>query len=455
MSLDWQAFCPRLVNLLLDTVFVVDEHGTIVFVSEACEQLLGYSAEEMTGTKVLSYLHPDDIHRTRAAAERVMSGQPHIDFENRYLHRSGRVVHILWSARWYGEDRLRIAVARDVTAQRRSEKTRDALYRISEAAHEAPTIRALCDGVRCLIAELFPGSDFYLVLKDPQSGGFWSPDWLSATGDGWTEQVLSPDTALAEIITVGGPRMAALDGRRPGAGTPAIKAPGSANWLGVPMALGERLLGALAIETTVPHLFYDRADQDLLQFVATQVATVVERKRAEDRLRHLAHHDGLTNLTNRALFHDRLETALRSANRIENQIALLFLDLDGFKEINDTRGHEAGDRILVEVARRLEDSTRETDTVARMGGDEFTVLLTNVQDRGAVETAIAKVRELLAMPIDLDGERVYVSCSIGMALYPGDGVTANELLARADTDMYAGKRPDRKVQAAAQTDGPE
>ena len=190
-----------------------------------------------------------------------------------------------------------------------------------------------------------------------------------------------------------------------------------------------------------------------MQFVATQVATVVDRKRAEERLRFLAHHDGLTGLTNRALFYDRLETALRSANRHENRIALLFLDLDAFKEINDTRGHEAGDRILVEVARRLEEGTRDTDTVARMGGDEFTVLLTNIGDRNDVETAVRKLRELLTLPVDLGGESIRIACSIGVAMYPEDGTTAGELLGRADTNMYAGKRPDRKGQAPAHANG--
>lgn len=448
MKVDASALYPKLVDLLLDTVFAVDEHGAIVFVSKACEQLLGYTPEEMIGTRVLSYLHPDDLERTRAAAERVMSGQPHIDFENRYLHKDGHVVHILWSAHWYEEDRLRIAVARDVTALRRSNKTRDALYRISEAAHEAPTIRALCDGVRRLIGELFPESAFFLILKDPDTGTLRLPDWQTAAD--WTEQAATEGTALAEVTLAKRSLLATVDPALPGVG---VAGTDGANWLGVPMTSGDRLLGALVIETREQRSSYDQGDQDLLQFVATQVATVVDRKRAEERLRFLAHHDGLTGLTNRALFYDRLETALRSANRQENRIALLFLDLDGFKEINDTRGHETGDRILVEVARRLEDGTRDTDTVARMGGDEFTVLLTNIGDRSAVETAVSKLRELLALPVDLGGESIRINCSIGIAVYPEDGSTAGELLGRADTRMYAGKRPDRKGQAPVHAHG--
>lgn len=127
MTIDFKALYPKLINLLLDTVFVVDEFGQIVFVSDACEQLLGYSASEMTDTRILNYIHPDDLDRTLAAARSVMSGQSHTDFENRYLHKNGSVVHILWSARWSEQDRLRIAVARDVTALGQADQTRNAL----------------------------------------------------------------------------------------------------------------------------------------------------------------------------------------------------------------------------------------------------------------------------------------------------------------------------------------
>lgn len=154
----------------------------------------------------------------------------------------------------------------------------------------------------------------------------------------------------------------------------------------------------------------------------------------------MAHHDALTGLTNRSLFYDRLETALRSADRNEGRLALLYLDLNDFKKINDTRGHETGDQLLIETARRLEDCTRETDTVARMGGDEFTVLLTDVHGHHSVETAVAKIRELMALPMDLEGKAFHVSCSIGAALYPEDGVTARELLSKADANMYLSKR---------------
>lgn len=441
MPVDLKALYPKLVNLLLDPVFVVDEYGQIVFISEAGEQLLGYTAGEMTGTSILNYIHPDDLDRTRAAAQRVMSGQSHTDFENRYLHKDGSVVHILWSARWSEEDRLRIAVARDVTALRRANQTRDAMYRISEVAHGADSVRALCDGVRQVIKELFPEDDLYLALYDAAKGRLSIPDWYAdRSDDGWTDEPLQSGTALAEVIRAGQTVLAARDPEFRGLGIDSLAPSAPANWLGVPLISKETVLGALVIESRSQETRYREADQELLQFVATQVATVVERKHAEEHLRFIAHHDSLTGLTNRSLFYDRLETALRSASRNENGLALLYLDLNDFKPINDTRGHETGDQLLIQIARRLEGCTRETDTVARMGGDEFTVLLADIRDHTSLDTAVAKIREIMASPFELAGEAFHISCSIGTALYPEDGETARQLLSKADASMYVDKR---------------
>lgn len=441
MAVDVNALYPKLVHLLLDPVFVVDESGHIVFISETCEQLLGYTAAEMTGTPVLAYIHPSDLESTLAAASQVMGGQSQTHFENRYLHKDGGVVHIQWSARWSEGDRLRIAVARDVTALRRADQTKSALYRISEAAHSAGTLRALCDGVRDVISELFPGNDLYLVFYDDASEELSAPDWSSEQQDGWVAQPVKSGSALASVIFDGRPLLASRDQENPGFGLISPSQPEQTDWMGIPLIARDAALGALIVESKSNTTRYRDSDFDLLQFVATQVAIVVERKKADEALRFMAHHDSLTGLTNRALFYDRLETSLRSASRNNSRVALLYLDLNEFKSINDTRGHEAGDEVLREVARRLVSGTRQTDTIGRMGGDEFTVLLTEIPDSPLViETAIAKIRNILGAPIELAGQTFSITASIGAALYPEDGDTAQQLLIKADTNMYLNKQ---------------
>lgn len=440
MAVDLNALYPKLIHLLLDPVFVVDESGHIVFISEACEQLLGYTAEEMIGTPILNYIHPSDLEATLEVARQVMSGQSHTHFENRYLHKDGSVVHIQWSARWSGEDRLRIAVARDVTALRRADQTRNALYRISEAAHSAGTLRALCDGVREVIGELFPGDDLYLAFYDPVSERLSVPDWSSGQSEGWVGHPVESGSALASVIRDGHPLLASRDQNSQGLGRKSVSQPERADWMGIPLIARDSMLGALVVESKSNTTRYRDADCELLQFVATQVATVVERKKAEEELRFMAHHDSLTGLTNRSLFSDRLESALRSASRNQSGVALLYLDLNGFKRINDTWGHEAGDEVLREVARRLESGTRQTDTIGRMGGDEFTILLSDMPDSlAAVDVAVGKIRDILGAPIDFAGQTFRITASIGMALYPEDGDTAQQLLIKADANMYLNK----------------
>ncbi|WP_373183979.1 diguanylate cyclase domain-containing protein [Halomonas campaniensis] len=280
MPVDLQALYPKLVHLMLDTVFLVDRDNQIVFVSDACEALLGYRADELTGTTITNYMHPDDLAASLASITRVMNGQPHVDFRNRYLRKDGGIVHILWSARWYEEEGVRIGVARDVTALRQ----------------------------------------------------------------------------------------------------------------------------------------------------------------AEDELRYLAHHDALTGLTNRSLFYDRLDSALHAAHRHRSGLALLFLDLDDFKLINDAHGHAVGDRVICTVARRLEGCVRETDTVARMGGDEFTVLLTDIHSTDAVSRKVEQILAVLSEPLGGELHGIAPSCSIGVACYPADGEDADTLLSHADGDMYRIKR---------------
>jgi PAS domain S-box-containing protein len=116
MPVDLQALYPKLINLMLDTVFVIDAESRIIFVSDACESLLGYRAEELTGKTITDYMHPEDLEASLGSIRRVMDGQPHTDFRNRYVRKDGGIVHILWSARWYEEEGVRIGVARNVTA---------------------------------------------------------------------------------------------------------------------------------------------------------------------------------------------------------------------------------------------------------------------------------------------------------------------------------------------------
>lgn len=163
---------------------------------------------------------------------------------------------------------------------------------------------------------------------------------------------------------------------------------------------------------------------------------ISERKRAERTIKYQAHHDLLTGLPNRTLFEDHLNLALAQASRYSQMLSVMFLDLDRFKVVNDTLGHVMGDRLLRVVSHRLKDSLRKGDTLARIGGDEFLLLLPQVRSRLEVETVARKIIEALNSPFVIDGYEFFVGCSIGVAVFPDDGTTREALIKNADVAMY-------------------
>ncbi len=178
---------------------------------------------------------------------------------------------------------------------------------------------------------------------------------------------------------------------------------------------------------------------DIVHFLCVQ-QDVSEKKELERKIEYLAYHDVLTGLPNRSLLNDRMQQAISQAKRDQTEFSLLFIDLDGFKEVNDVQGHAAGDLLLKIVAERLRTCVREGDTVARLGGDEFMVLLRDVSDDEGVKHVAHKILDHIAQPCDLDGQQASVTASIGISCYPGDGVSVEKLMNAADEAMYTAKR---------------
>ena len=167
------------------------------------------------------------------------------------------------------------------------------------------------------------------------------------------------------------------------------------------------------------------------------------RKQVEKSLKHLAHHDTLTNLPNRLLLDARMEHAIKHARRNQGQLAVLFLDLDNFKHINDSLGHATGDRVLQHVTRRLLSITREDDTIARLGGDEFVLLMEEIRDTTDVICLAQKILDKINERFEINGQSIFIGCSIGISLYPQDGDRGETLLRNADAAMYRTKDEGR------------
>ena len=340
-------------------------------------------------------------------------------------------MHILWSARWSEDDQVRIAVAHDITERKRSEALQTALYGISEAAHSAKDLLGLFQQVHQIIGELLPTLSFSVALYDEQNDELSFPYPAEPLPLPLADSPLNAVTLSAQVIRSGNTLLL------PNARQPQPESPHS--WLGVPLHSHRGIIGALLVQSSTSTRYSER-DQELLQFVSTQVAAAIERQQMLSRLQFMAQYDQLTRLPNRELLRDRLHTALARARREQSQVALLFLDLDKFKQVNDSFGHAAGDQLLQGVAQRIQLCLREADTVARFAGDEFVVLLEDFHSTDHASVVAEKIRQSLNHPFELCGQSQTVLPSIGIALYPQHAQDEQQLLQHADNAMYQAKQ---------------
>jgi diguanylate cyclase (GGDEF)-like protein/PAS domain S-box-containing protein len=183
-------------------------------------------------------------------------------------------------------------------------------------------------------------------------------------------------------------------------------------------------------------------EENLVSYIVGSAMDITERKKMELELQQYANYDQLTGLPNRRLFFERLKQLIIESKREKNQFALLFIDLDDFKGINDQYGHHVGDEVLINVGNRLLNCLRKSDTVARMGGDEFTILLRNVNNKESVHSLIKKIHKTLKKTIYLNSIECNINASIGVSIYPENGESSEGLLKYADSSMYAMKRKE-------------
>jgi len=412
----------------LPAVIYIDGAGNddpMVDVSPGIEQLLGVTREDYLneGSDWADYIHPDDFDRIVAASEYSVANNTEFHEEFRAVHADGRIV-------WVREDSVLIrdesgtpmywlGIMFDITQQVEAKR---------HLHHVQSTYGALVEQIPAIVYQDKTDESWSTVYVSPQITtllGVLPEEW---TGESklWLE-MLHPDDrdrAIEEVdrgIESGEPytveyRMIARDGR--------------VKWFQDTAIMLTDANGNPA-------------------FTHGVMLDITERREAEERLTYLAYHDSLTGMPNRAMFDELLELSLARARRADRGVAVLALDVDNFKLVNDSLGHEVGDRLIAQMAARLQEATRDTDLVARPGGDEFLMLLADleqtspvVDENGAAISAQAvahRVLESFEAPFEVDGTELYVTASIGISVFPLDAADATSLLRNADSAVYLAK----------------
>ncbi|HCY63374.1 MAG TPA: hypothetical protein DHV59_11205 [Oxalobacteraceae bacterium] len=445
---DSEARYRQLIDLSPEAIFV-HQHGEFVLLNQACVQLFGASrASDLLGQRVRPFMHPDykEISKKRALAlpmGELSTGQ----VEEVWLKIDGTSFHAEASGSkfiYLGAPAVQV-VMRDISARKLAEALQRAQNQIlgmiagDEALPDilatlAQLIEDQSERAKCAIQLLnAERTHLHAVIApalprdfaDDLAGLAVGPCHCSAgTAVFRREAVQTTDIASDPLWIMWRDKTLAHGFK------------GCSSW---PIfGKNNKVLGALSLfyrESRAP----SAKDLQVIEIAANLAGIAIENKQTEDRIRYLAHYDEMTALPNRALFNQILNHAMKAAHRRQQKLAVMFVDLDRFKNINDTFGHSAGDQALQEFAERMRNCLRENDTVARMGGDEFYVLIEELTDGEVAANVAEKILEEAARPFYVDGQECHLSASIGIALYPDDGGDAMALLKNSDIAMYRAK----------------
>lgn len=443
-------FQARLLDVVGQAVIATDPQGKVIYWNRAAEELYGWSQEEATGRSIMEVTPSGEM---REKAEEIMS-------------------ELLAGRSWSGEFEVRrkdnttfpamvtdapvhdeqgnlvaiIGVSTDITelkqTEERSRQARNAALRadVSAALAEGGTLRSILQRcTECMVrhlnaafARIWTLDKEENVLELLASAGIYThldgPHGRVPVGEYKIGLIAQERLPLLTNDVTNDPRISDREW---------AEREGMVAFAGYPLVVEGRVVGVMAMFAREP---LEEDAVEALASVADVIAQGIERKVAEERFQHQAFHDPLTGLPNRQLFDDRLKQALgRTRRKKGSRVAVLFMDLDNFKAVNDSLGHEVGDRLLVVVAERLRGGLRPEDTLARFGGDEFTVLLEDVEGSKEAVWVAERIVEGLEGPFVVDEREFFVRASIGVALGNSFTKSPQEILRDADTAMYEAK----------------
>jgi diguanylate cyclase (GGDEF)-like protein/PAS domain S-box-containing protein len=431
-----------------DAIFVESFDGKILAVNQKVSDWYGYSETELLQMSVTG-LVPKEVSNTfPKILDQLRSGGGFVT-EAVGVRKDGKIFPTEVSGRLisWGDGEAVLVLVRDVTERKRTEQIQSVLFRISNALITTKDLNELFISIHNDLSTIVDTKNFFIALYDEDNNEISVPYYVDEENQDTKFPVVVPagKTFTSYVIKSGKPLFVTDEEAQKliKAGKIEIVGARSKIWVGVPLKTAKGVIGALVVQSYTNPNLYNPKDLEILKFVSGQVAIAIERKRFEEQINQLAHIDVLTKLPNRQLFNDRLNEALKDAHRDKQKLTVMFLDLDRFKDINDSLGHSVGDLLLKSVAKRLKKTLRENDTICRMGGDEFLLLfkkIVNVQDASKIAK---KLLEVFQKTFRIDGRKLSITASIGIAIYPKDGKDIDTLMKNADIAMYHAKDTGR------------
>ena len=408
LTLDSLQQQSAILDLSADSIIIHDLDGNIIFANKSAYESRGYMKEEMCGMKLFKFLAPEQTElSTQKIAEIFKNGE--LRFESVHLRKDNSVFPVETHVKLIEIEgnKYCCSVIRDISKRKQAEEAllqSEARYRrIAEGLTDYQYTVRIENG-RALETRHSPAC---VAITGYTAEEFAADPYL------WIRMVAPEDREL--IIKrvnqiLGGNDILPIEHR-------IIRKDGVLRWVSDNIILYRDISGTL--------LSYDGVVKD-----------ITDRKQAEEDIRYLATHDSLTNLPTLRLVKDRILMAMEMAKRNKTLVAIIYTDLDGFKDVNDKYGHDAGDILLKEVGKRLLSCVRKVDTVARIGGDEFLLVITELESPDSAALIAKKALQFVSQPVDLDGKQATVGVSIGIALYPYHGDDVESLIKQADEAMY-------------------
>lgn len=406
-----------------DMIAVVDSDGRRLYNSPAYQKALGYSSDELRATSSIEQIHPDDRPRVLRAAEKArLSGQgERVEYRMRHKDGSWRILEstacTTRDAR--GQTDKLVIVNRDITERKRTEEL---LLHNTALRHAEEKYRAIFEDAVVGIFQMTPdGRPLNINRALAQIHGYGSPEQLMAEVSNLVSELFVASRQIDELRRV-------------------LEEKGVVRSAEVEVHCRDR-----SKKWVLANMRAVRDSDGKIVLHEGTLEDITDRKVAENQVQFLAYYDALTELPNRTLLRDRLGKALAGSRRRKDKVAVLFLDLDRFKVINDSLGHSFGDLLLRKVADRLKSQVREQDTVARVGGDEFLVVLTDLKDVTDAAIAAEKIMDAMIAEMIIQGRSFSMSCSMGISIFPEHGSDSETLIKNADAAMYSAKESGRNT----------